>query len=119
MDPVAVKFGSWKWIGGGSYFGVPIGNFIGWFIVTIMVVGIFRTYEYFFPKKEATFNKSIFIIPVLGYGIMSISYFFLALNFNYTLAIIGSVFMLPQVIFNLILFSKYKFNIKHQISYKD
>lgn len=118
MDPIAVKSGSWKWLDGGPYFGIPIGNFIGWFIVTIMVVGIFRTYEYFFPKKESGYNKSTFIIPVLGYGIMSISYFFLALNFNQTLAIVGLLFMFPQIIANLILFKKYKLNNKHLSDYK-
>lgn len=113
MDPIAVKSGSWKWLEGGPYFGIPIGNFIGWFIVTLMVVGIFRTYEYFFPKGEKEIDKSIFIIPVLGYGIMSVSYFFLAFNFNQTLAIVGLLFMFPQTIANLILFNKYKLNSKH------
>lgn len=109
MDPIAVKSGSWKWIEGGPYFGIPIGNFIGWFIVTIMVVSIFRIFEYFFPKKEM-FNKSIFIIPVLGYASMAISYFLLALNFNKTLATVGLLFMLPQIIINLIMFRRYKIN---------
>lgn len=109
MDPIAIKSGSWTWLDGGPYFGIPIGNFIGWFIVTIIVVSIFRTFEYFFPKKEM-FNKSIFIIPVLGYGAMAISYFLLALNFNKTLATVGLLFMLPQTIINLIMFCRYKIN---------
>ena len=109
MDPIAVKSGNWKWVEGGLYFGIPIGNFIGWFIVTTIVVSIFRIFEYFFPKKEK-FSKSIFVIPVLGYGMMAISYFLLALNFNKTLALIGLLFMLPQTIINLIMFSRYKIN---------
>lgn len=109
MDPIAVRSGSWKWLEGGPYFGIPIGNFIGWFIVTIIVASIFRTFEYFFPGKEV-FNKSIFIIPVLGYGVMTLSYFVLALNFNQVLATVGLFFMLPQTIINLIMFSRYKIN---------
>ncbi len=108
MDPIAVKSGSWKWLDGGPYFDIPLGNFIGWFVVTIMVVGIFRTYEYFFPGKEEGINKSVFIIPVLGYGVMSLSYLFSALHFNTSLAIIGSLFMMPQVIINLILLNRYR-----------
>ena len=108
MDPIAVKSGEWKWLEGGSYFGVPLGNFFGWFLVTIIVSSIFRTYEYFFSKKEEKFNKSIFIIPVLGYGIMAVSYIFSALKFNLqNLAIIGSILMIPQVIINLILFKNF------------
>ena len=107
MDPVAVQFGHWRWIEGGPYFGVPIGNFIGWFVVVIMVVGIFRTFEYVSPKKEGPFDKSIFVIPVLGYGVMSILFLIMSLSFNTTLAIIGSLFMMPQIVVNLILFKKY------------
>ena len=108
MDPIAVRSGSWQWLQGGSYFGIPVGNFIGWFIVTLIVVGVFRLYEYLIPQKEGKYDKSIFIIPVLGYGAMAISYFFTALGFNMNnLAIVGSLFMLPQVIINLFLFKKF------------
>jgi putative membrane protein len=109
MDPIAVRSGSWKWVEGGSYFGVPVGNFIGWFLVTIIVTGIFRSWEYFFPEKEKKYDKSVFIIPVLGYGSMSLSYTFMAIKFQmYDLAMLGSLFMLPQIILNLFLFKKYK-----------
>ncbi len=109
MDPIAVKSGSWKWLEGGQYFGVPIGNFIGWFIVTIIVTTIFRILEYFFPEKETNYNKSIFIIPVLGYGLLALSFCFKAINFQiYDLAILGSLFMFPTIIVNLFFFRKYK-----------
>ena len=36
MDPIAVELGLWTWTHeGGSYFGVPSFNFIGWFIIPI------------------------------------------------------------------------------------
>ncbi|MFZ6028542.1 MAG: carotenoid biosynthesis protein [Chloroflexota bacterium] len=35
MDPVAVYIGAWKWHSGGSYFGVPVFNFVGWFFIPI------------------------------------------------------------------------------------
>lgn len=52
MDPLQVRLGSWQWLEGGPYFGVPIGNFIGWFIVTVIVTGIYRSYEYFFNTQR-------------------------------------------------------------------
>lgn len=109
MDPLQVQSGGWRWIEGGPYFGVPIGNFIGWFIVTILATGIFRTFEYFFPTKERNYDKVVYIIPVLGYGALAISFASSALQHHMQdLAVIGSVLMLPVVIFNVYLFIKWK-----------
>lgn len=109
MDPLQVQSGSWKWLEGGPYFGVPIGNFIGWFIVTVIVTGIFRTFEYFFSMKEVKYDKTVYIIPVIGYGALAISFAFDAIKHQMQdLAVIGSVLMLPVVILNLILFIKWK-----------
>ncbi|MFA5136069.1 MAG: carotenoid biosynthesis protein [Patescibacteria group bacterium] len=109
MDPISVKSGSWIWLDGGLYFGVPWGNFLGWFVVTVIVSSIFRTYEYFFTKRKKMIDKPLFIIPVLGYGILSVSFLFSALRFDLpSLAVIGSIFMMPQVIINLLLFKKSK-----------
>lgn len=113
MDPLRnyllVTIGSWTWLTKGSYFGVPFGNFIGWFIVTIIVSGLFRSYEYYFPLKEEKYNKSIFLIPVIGYGIMALSCFMSAIKYQMVeLAILGALFMLPTVIINLILYIKWR-----------
>lgn len=107
LDPIAVKSGSWTWLEGGSYFGVPWGNFFGWFLIVIIVSSIFRTYEYFISSKEKTFDKSILIIPALGYGVTALLYIFSSIKFGlYGLPLIGSLFMLPQVAINLFLFMK-------------
>ena len=47
VDPVVVSTQGWFWIGGGPYFGVPISNFIGWFMVTFVCTFLFRLYESF------------------------------------------------------------------------
>lgn len=107
MDPIAVNEGRWMWLEKGPYFGIPIGNFIGWFIVTILATGIFRIFEYFFPKKESNITKSIYLIPVFGYGILSLTFFFMSLGINQLLSFFGLFFMLPQVILNLFLYRSY------------
>lgn len=108
MDPIQVHQGSWRWLEGGPYFGVPIGNFVGWFLVTIIVTGLYRSYEYFAPIEQE-FDKSIYIIPVLGYGILSLSFALTAIRYNLIdLMIIGMLLMLPVVILNIILFRKYQ-----------
>lgn len=61
MDPVAVDpaVKGWVWIGGGEYFGIPISNFIGWFLVTFIAMLIIRGYM-LISKKEFIGSKSIY-----------------------------------------------------------
>ncbi len=43
IDPAAVKIGLWKWLFlKESYFGVPIGNFVGWFIIVTVTSFLIR-----------------------------------------------------------------------------
>ena len=79
MDPIQVRAGAWTWLQGGPYFGIPLGNFTGWFAVTVIVTTIFRLIEYFKPKK-ITVNKSVFLIPVIGYLVLASFYSLLALQ---------------------------------------
>lgn len=45
MDPLnSTLFGMWTWEEGGSYFGVPISNFAGWFFVVYVFLQIFAVY---------------------------------------------------------------------------
>ncbi len=105
MDPIAVKLGNWQWLTGGAYFGVPWGNFVGWFIVTIIVTGVFRVSEYFFSSHKPKFNPTIFIIPVISYGVLAIFYTRSAITLQISnLVWIGSLLMWPQVILNLVLY---------------
>jgi uncharacterized membrane protein len=100
MDPIQVHSGAWTWLDKGPYFGIPIGNFIGWFIVTILVTGIYRTYEYFYPRK-ISISKTIFMIPVIGYGTMGIAFLFSAIQIKfYPLAILCLLIMLPVTLIN-------------------
>jgi len=39
MDVVAAGVGYWTWLDGGLWFGVPLGNFFGWFCVTGFYTG--------------------------------------------------------------------------------
>lgn len=43
IDPLAVnKLGYWQWMGSGSYYGVPLNNFAGWFLASLIIFAIFR-----------------------------------------------------------------------------
>jgi len=110
MDPLEVYSGSWRWLEGGAYYGIPVGNFIGWFCVTVIATTVYRSFEYFVPSKEPTYDKSVFVIPVLLYGILSLCFAIAAIkNQMFGLALLGSILMMPTVIVNLLLFRKRAF----------
>jgi putative membrane protein len=111
MDPLMVYEKRWIWLEGGPYFGVPIGNFIGWFVVTLIATGIFRTFEYFFPLKPARIDKSIYLAPVLGYLGLCLSFAISAVKIGFPqLALIGFFAMAPIVVANLIFFMNWRNN---------
>lgn len=102
MDPLEVRLGAWSWIQGGPYFGVPLGNFIGWFIVAILVSGIFRSIEYFIPIKKMKYDRSILIIPTLCYGLLACTFIGMAVQLTmYDVGIVGSICMIPPVLLNV------------------
>ncbi|MFW9934579.1 MAG: carotenoid biosynthesis protein [Candidatus Thorarchaeota archaeon] len=41
IDPILVHLGVWVWVPPGVYYGVPISNFVGWFITGVITVSIF------------------------------------------------------------------------------
>lgn len=66
LEPIMVAEGFWAWSGNGPYFGIPIGNFIGWFLTATSATGIFRIVEYFYPAKTSA-DESLYFIPLIGY----------------------------------------------------
>ena len=46
MDPVASTIGrSWIWRDGGAYFGVPVSNFLGWYLTVFVFFQLFALYQ--------------------------------------------------------------------------
>ena len=104
MDPIQVRLGGWTWLDQGPYFGVPIGNFIGWFIITSSTTTIIRVWEYFVPQTTQL-PKTTLLIPVLGYLLLWFSFLTTAVKLHMIdLILIGTFAMLPIVVINLIFF---------------
>lgn len=107
MDPLEVHLGAWKWVSGGPYFGVPIGNFIGWFVVALVISGIFRCFEYFFPRKKKKYDASLLLTPVYCYGLLALTFLEMSIQFKmYELATIGTLLMAPPVLLSLYLYTR-------------
>jgi len=102
MDPIQVRAGNWGWLDAGSFFGVPPANFLGWFLVTIIATGTFRTLEYYLPLKAAGRIGSALLIPTVGYGLLGLGLAAMALESGIPeLAPIGAVLMLTLALINL------------------
>jgi uncharacterized membrane protein len=84
VDPVVVANHAWFWIGGGEYFGIPISNFVGWFLVVFSVTFIFRIIEFAIDRKDQMITENF----VLSGTIISLYIMFL-LVYGYTALLIG------------------------------
>jgi uncharacterized membrane protein len=102
IDPVQKFEKNWTWVDGGAFFGVPIGNFLGWMAVVGAASLCFRTWEYFFPSKHAT-SAADWWVPVAVYVLIAAFFLYAAHKyFGWLLTGIGIVTMLPIPVYILI-----------------
>ena len=68
----------WIWEEGGGYFGVPIENFLGWFLCTYTVFQIFALYLRFgYYKKsddKTEQTRTLYLMPCLMYGALAMQH---------------------------------------------
>ncbi len=54
VDPVMVTLGAWSWEGEGPWFGIPLPNFLGWFTVSAVALGLFtRAFRGSLPQRTS------------------------------------------------------------------
>ena len=65
LDPVAVNYDKlWFWEKGSFYFGIPLRNFLGWYLV-----GLLSTLLFVFTDKIQTISFNIFyLLPIIAYA---------------------------------------------------
>lgn len=76
-DPISTILGLWVWTYPGVYFGVPISNFSGWFLVVYIFFQIFALYlyKYDFTKEKIVsgrYNKLYWSESAVLYGIAAL-----------------------------------------------
>lgn len=98
MDPMMVAGGHWVWEEPGAYFGIPIQNFLGWWLTTFVTFWLFLTIARIRPDQAAAIN-SFNQLAVLSYAIVGISSILTNFIFGlYGPAMVGVFAMLPWVI---------------------
>ena len=63
LDPVCVRFGAWSWHTTGTYFGIPVSNYIGWLatalIINLLYTGFSRVTEDVEVREQPALMKAL------------------------------------------------------------
>jgi len=112
LDPLAVSMGWWSWARAGEYFGVPLGNFLGWIVVSFVTVLI---YKLFFEKEELEKETAFDYAPLVSYTLLCFLTIFMALNLDRPIfAFIAFSGMFPFISIMVIRFLVSQFNFPEQ-----
>lgn len=98
MDPVMVSAGHWVWDGPASsrfFFGIPIQNFLGWWVTSVVIFLVF----FFITRKYPASGRPETGLPVLMYATVGFSSILSAtLSGLPGPALVGLLAMLPWVL---------------------
>jgi putative membrane protein len=73
-DPVNVNGGHWVWDATGPYFGIPISNYLGWMLTTLVIFGLYRLYERLRPPQQAPALRPYFwTLPFIAFAVTMLS----------------------------------------------
>jgi putative membrane protein len=73
MDPIwATLDRAWIWRGGGSYFGVPLSNFLGWYFTAFLFYQAFALYLRASPVPHPPSPLAFWRAPILCYAICAL-----------------------------------------------
>jgi putative membrane protein len=71
MDPARVHTGMWVWEAKGPYFGIPLQNFLGWWLTTFAALALFQLLARYAPpaRRDAPFDR----LAVISYGLIALA----------------------------------------------
>jgi putative membrane protein len=98
MDPMMVAGDHWVWEQAGAYFGIPLHNYLGWWLTTFVTFWLFLTLARFRPGQVSA-NASFDRLAILSYAIVGLSTILTDFLFGlHGPALVGIFAMLPWVI---------------------
>ena len=98
MDPMMVAGDHWVWEEPGAYYGIPLQNFLGWWLTTFVTFWLFLTLAHIIPKQDRS-NDSFIQLAIWSYAIVGLST--ILTDFLFGLdgpAMVGIFAMLPWVL---------------------
>jgi uncharacterized membrane protein len=80
MDPVwSTVEHAWIWLHGGAYFGVPVTNFLGWYLTVYVIYQLFALYLRGVPTRSDPLSPRYWQLAVVFYGISAAGNILLAI----------------------------------------
>ncbi len=102
MDPMMVAGGHWVWDTQGGFFGIPIQNYMGWWLTIFVTFFLFLSLARIKPRRESG-RDPFFKLPILSYALTGISSILTDLIFGLDGAALAGLFaMLPWVLMALL-----------------
>lgn len=109
IDPVALRGDRWflgkiyYYPDGGSYFGITLANFLGWYFVCLVIVRLFVWLERWLFNKTATAGVRAYRYKALGavglyFGVLGFNLFMTFWIGERELGVVGVIIILPLVI---------------------
>ncbi|NLE45996.1 MAG: carotenoid biosynthesis protein [Chloroflexi bacterium] len=75
LDPQMTADGYWTWHVEGSYFGIPVHNFVGWLLTTLTIFTIYRVAESRWPSAPwGPLPHRFMLQPLAIYGLLAGGY---------------------------------------------
>ncbi|MBV9787906.1 MAG: carotenoid biosynthesis protein [Chloroflexi bacterium] len=105
FDPIFSTINhAWIWLDGGSYFGVPFSNFMGWLLTTFVFLQLFALYlkrQQCLPSSAAQPSRVQSLQAILFYGLIAAGYLLNSLtqDINTTITDAAGVFWRVQDIY--------------------
>jgi len=63
IEPIAMRFGYWQW----ANLIVPVENYLGWFIISGLVLGIFEAFKF---EKQSRVGLVLLISQFVFFGLL-------------------------------------------------
>ncbi len=71
MDPARVHTGMWVWEVEGAYFGVPLQNYLGWWLTTFVALALFMLLTRYQPPPDR--STSFDRLAIASYGLIALA----------------------------------------------
>ncbi len=102
MDPLMVAGGNWVWDVKGAYFGVPLQNYLGWWLTTFVTFSLFLLLGRVSLAKQAVLSGSFDQLAIASYMVVGLSNIITVTRIGHGGAGLAGLFaMLPWVLMSL------------------